>query len=732
MATDKAVSFHGKVNQLLDSSSLHEAFRMLKGKIATQSDPRLQDKLNSLEDTYKYMIHYMVEGYDDSGRESMISDIREQLKTINDSLERNRIMADSSGIYYATRRFESIRKATLAGRLSDYRAALSKALLAEGTDGSLHIIRESDEALSSLFTYVWTMYGMPSEEYFLLREALKSEDIPFGAKSQIISALLLGNLEYYDRNGLTALIDIYEADIDERISARALTAIVLILAAHPERIKNDSKLSARLSLWKDSIVTYRRMREVLMSIIRSRDTQRISSKMQNEVLPELMKLRPEILSKLKNITRDSDIEMLDTNPEWEELLSKNGLGDKLKELTEMQMDGGDVMMMAFSNLKSYPFFNNVGNWFIPFSSKHSEILGLGDNTLGGFSYMLDMEGVMCDSDKYSFALSLARMTEEQRKMMSSRMEEQMKQIKVAIADKHLKSSVPKFDGEVTRYIRDIYRFFKLYQRKGEFNDPFAKPLDFMNLPVVADILDDEEIMNLVGEFYFKRGYHAEALGILLHQDQTNPADPLRWEKIGYCYNSLNNFEKATAWYRKAELLNPDSEWLVKKLAMCNRLLGRLDEAMEYYDKALQYSPDNYSLQMNTGNCLLEMGKAEEALSHYYHADYIKPDKPSTLRAIAWGELQAGDYQKSIDYYQKICNLPEATQSDFINAGHAYYISGDLKKGVELYVRSIRQPGGSVEGFEREILNDMEMLNKKGKDTNDTRIIIDKVKYDVGN
>ncbi len=732
MATDKAVSFHGKVNQLLDSSSLHEAFRMLKGKIATQSDPRLQDKLNSLEDTYKYMIHYMVEGYDDSGRESMISDIREQLKTINDSLERNRIMADSSGIYYATRRFESIRRATLAGRLSDYKAALSKASLAEGTDGALPVIKESDEALSSLFTYVWTMYGMPSEEYMLLGEALKSEDIPFEAKSQIISALLLGNLEYYDRNALTTLIDIYEADIDERISARALTAIVLILAAHPERIKNDNKLSARLSLWKDSIVTYRRMREVLMNIIRSRDTQRISSKMQNEVLPELMKLRPEILSKLKNITPDSDIEMLDTNPEWEELLSKNGLGDKLKELTEMQMDGGDVMMMAFSNLKSYPFFNNVGNWFIPFSSKHSEILGLGDDTLGGFSYMLNMEGVMCDSDKYSFALSLARMPEKQRKMMSSRMEEQMKQIKEAMADKQLKSSVPKFDGEVTRYIRDIYRFFKLYQRKGEFNDPFAKPLDFMNLPIVADILDDEEIMNLVGEFYFKRGYHAEALGILLHQDQTTPADPLRWEKIGYCYNSLNNFEEATAWYKKAELLNPDSEWLVKKLAICNRLLGRLDEAMEYYDKALQYNPDNYSLQMNTGNCLLEMGKAEEALSHYYHADYIKPDKPSTLRAIAWGELQAGNYQKSINYYQKICNLPEATQSDFINAGHAQYLSGNLKKGVELYVRSIRQPGGSVEGFEKEIFSDMDMLNKKGKSTNDVRIIIDKVKYDAGN
>ena len=732
MATDKAVSFHGKVNQLLDRSSLHEAFRMLRSKLATQSDPRLQDKLNGLEDTYKYMIHYMVEGYDDSGRESMISDIAEQLRAINDTIERSRIMTDSSEIYFSTRRFENIRKATLEGRVADYRAALGKASLAEGTEASLPSVKDADEALSSLFAYIWTMYGMPVEEYKTLGTLLMDQDFPFEAKSQTISALLLGNLTYYDRNGFLTLVDLYEADIDERLSARALTAIVLILAAHPERIKNDKKIISRLTLWKDSIITYRRMREVLMNIIRSRDTQRISTKMQNEVLPELMKLRPEILSKLKNVTRESDIEMLDANPEWEELLNKNGLGDKLKELTEMQMDGGDVMMMAFSNLKNYPFFNNVGNWFIPFSNSHSEILGLGEGIIGGFSYMLDMEGVMCDSDKYSFALSLARMPEEQRKMMSSRMEEQMNQLKEAMADKKLKSSLPKFDGEVTRYVRDLYRFFKLYPRKAEFNDPFAKPLDFMNLPVVSDLLNDEEIMNLVGEFYFKRGYHAEALAILLHQDRTNPADPLRWEKIGYCYNSLNNFEEATAWYKKAELLNPESEWLVKKLAICNRLLGRLDEAMEYYEKALQYNPDNYSLQMNVGNCLLEKGDAREALSHYYHADYIKPDRPSTLRAIAWGELLAGNYGKSIEYYSKILNLPESTQSDFINVGHAQYLSGNLKKAVENYVRSISRPGGSIEGFEKEMLNDREMLINNGKTDIDIRIIIDKVKYDAGN
>lgn len=136
--------------------------------------------------------------------------------------------------------------------------------------------------------------------------------------------------------------------------------------------------------------------------------------------------------------------------------------------------------------------------------------------------------------------------------------------------------------------------------------------------------------------------------------------------------------------------------------------------------------------MSAGNCLLESGNVKEALSHFYHADYIKPDKPATFRAIAWGELQGGNYDKSIDYYGKVTLLPEATQSDFINLGHAYYLSGNLKKAVESYVKSIRQPNGSVASFEKEMLGDIDTLTKGGRSAEEIRLIIDKVKYEVTN
>jgi len=38
----------------------------------------------------------------------------------------------------------------------------------------------------------------------------------------------------------------------------------------------------------------------------------------------------------------------------------------MEELTNLQMEGADVYMSAFANLKHFDFFRNFQNWFVPF------------------------------------------------------------------------------------------------------------------------------------------------------------------------------------------------------------------------------------------------------------------------------------------------------------------------------------------------------------------------------
>ena len=731
MTQNKPTDLHSQVSSSLAEGSLHDAFSKLSGALIRQSDPALRDLLKKQEETYKYMIHYFVEGIPDSERGKMLSDITACLYFINDSVKRNEVIIDSPDIYSSTLRFERIRRASLASRLAAYRKAASTASLAIEAGGDLEAQKEADEALLALFSYVWTMFGAPKEDYKVLADSIKDPDLPFEYKAQVISALMLGNLSWFDRKGLSCLLDIFEADINPRLSARALVAIVMVVAAHPERIARDKQLEARFSLWQDSIIIYRQLREVVMSIIRAHDTERISSKMQNEVIPELMKLRPEILNKLRNFSEIQDLDMLEVNPEWEDLMNKNGLGEKLKELTEMQMEGGDVMMMAFSNLKTFPFFNSVANWFLPFSATHHEVSSSADQSADFMSQIFDMQGVMCDSDKYSFAFSLSRMPEDQRKTLSQKMNEQMAQIKEAIDEKQLKSSGPEFDAEVTRFVRDLYRFFKLFRKKSDFYDPFARPLDFNSLPFLSEILNNEEILNLVGEFYFKRGYYAEALPILLYLDAEKADDSLLWEKIGYSYHAQGNLAEAVKWYKKAELLHPDSTWLIKKLALCCRLLNKTKEAAQYYSRALEKDPDNYPLLMSAGNCLLENEDFKGALSHYYHADYAKPGNIATWRAIAWAELLSGNLEKSRANYDRIIESTESGPTDLLNSGHVFYLSRQLKDAAESYRRAALHSGYGLESLEKDILQDMKVIERLGGSRDELALIIDKVKYDLG-
>lgn len=731
MATDQAPNIYIDVENLIRSGRLREAFSALTRSSALLSDTKTRDLLKRLEETYRYLIHYLVEGYEDEGRERMLADIRSSLFFINETAKRNMIVADSPDIYSSTHRLEKVRKATLQTRMAEYRKNASMASLAREAGGNPQIQKDADDALSALFMYVWTMFGSSSSDYADLKAMVSGEDVLFAAKAQIISALLLGALAFYDRKSLECLIDIFESDPEPRLAARALIGIVMIIAAHPERVADDRALANRLSLWGDSIIIYRQLREVVMGIIRAHDTERITHKMKNEVIPELMKLRPEILDRLRSSSEATDLESLEMNPEWEDILNKNGLGEKLKELTEIQMEGGDVMMMAFSNLKSFPFFNNISNWFLPYFPDHSELASDTSGSKTMFGEILDMEGVMCDSDKYSFALSLSRMPEAQSRMLAEKMGEQMAQFKEMMSSRKLKSSVPEFDTEVTRYVRDLYRFFKLFRKKDDFVDPFAHPLDFGSLPFISDILADIEILSLVGEFYFKRGYFKEALPILLRLEKENPEDIQVWEKIGYCYHSLEDYRSALAWYRKAELINPDSAWLVKSMATCFRVLGQFEDAAEYFGKALAKDPENCTLLEATGFCQLKADDIEGALANYYHSEYVNPGRISTWRGIAWSELLKGNYPKCMAYYDKILTSPECTGSDMLNSGHACYLTGDRKGAVERYGKAARFNGYGLETLEKELAEDIEMLTKHGGDEKELSLMLEKVRYDIG-
>lgn len=709
-----------EASRLLDSYNIPATITLLDSLAKERQDYKISDELNHLRETYKYMAEYMVSGGVDPSRPNVYNDIIEKLRSIADHIGRDVVSIDSADSYSETFRYQRLAGEHLESLLSKYSSILSELQLAHAAGNeAAEIYKRIEELHSSIFNTVWVSLDERSI-VDMATDAVISNRYGDWLPAHIISALTLSLNGYYDRQKLLALIKIYQNDISERLSAKALVGIILSLARHPERSRADKEIASRLSFMEDSLIDYSRIREVIMTLIRTRDTDRISTKMKDEVLPEIMKLQPDILKKFREASPDtSEGSGFEINPEWEEMLEKSGLTEKMRELSDMQSDGADLMMVAFSNLKQFPFFNSVSNWFLPFFPFHSAIAS-GEKERNIVGKLMEMGKNVCDSDKYSLAIALRKMPEMQKDMMISQFDAQFSQLSEELKEKALQSSAPEFDEEVTKVVRDLYRFFRLYRKKQGFNDPFSSPLAFLDIPYIGDMMADSEIVALVAEFYFSRKYYQEALSLFNLLLEDNAEDPALWEKAGACYQSMKFYEKSLECFTKAELLKTPGTWLIGSLAFVNKKQGNFSKAYEYYCRLLEKDPEKLSLILNAAYCALEAGEINQALKHYYHANYIEPENLKIFRAIAWSEFLNKEFEKSEKYYNKILAISQES-SDFLNAGHLYAAKGDLRKALELYKKS---SSGNYNEFRNAFLQDISILQGLGLDGNSLHILVD--------
>lgn len=720
---------------LLKERRLKEAFALLNELNCKVENWQISEELRCMEETYHYMIHYMMEGMDDPHRESLYADLTERLALMTDEVERSlQAKFTSSSLYLNLYRTHSQHQLSLIEMINHYNILNEKVELSAevGIDDN-GITADKERALIDVFDSIWLNLHLSDKDAAMMEEVLTSQLYSYELKCQVISALMMSLLQCYDSGKLMLMLGVYDTIVDRNVAMRALVVAIICLYTYRDKVADNAALINRLTALTDKNDFLSDVKSIIFDFIRTRDTDRISKKMKDEVIPEIMKLQPEIMKRFKNSDPDTELELdinnMEENPEWAELLDKSGLGNKLKELSELQMEGGDVFMIAFSNLKNFPFFHKVSNWFLPFSTSHSELVALREINNENLINLICGDSIMCDSDKYSFAISVAQMPHSQRSMMMQQMDAQFEQIKQHHQNSLEHNLTSDYKTEASKYIKDLYRFFKLFNRRSEFIDPFKSPINFIYLPVIGEGLANEENLRLIGEFYFNRGYYNDARALFAIIEANGNCDDLILQKIGFCYQSEKAYDKALDYYKKAEILNPDNSWLIKKIALCHKNLMQYDQAATYYEKALEKNASNLNLVMNLGHCLLQAGHIDEALKCYYKVEYLDEKSNRALRPIAWCEFELGNYEQSRKYYNKvISNNPNA--QDYMNFGHLELASKNLSLALSLYANSIKN--SSKEEFRKSFLEDSELLVRLGIKAIDLPIIIDKLLYDLDN
>lgn len=703
-------------------------------------------KLNALESNYKYMLDYIAEGHPDPSQNEMIEQLKDSLLRANDILYREMKLIDSPDSYSAARRLLNVRNSSFKVLYDNWRVLFDEdnkkeefqtedfekkeEEYKEGNRNNSFIISATQaQAMDELFNYLWTGSSEENEEINLINTFFENNENPDLLKSFLISAMVLANIEYFNTSYYILLLNIYENSPSLDLKSKALTGLILIALLHPRRIKGNLQLRSRLMLLSEDEEFKKLINDTLLNIIRTYDTKRVDDKIRNEVIPGLMKIQPDIMDKMRNMSSDSEDFLSMENPAWEEMLENSDIGDKIQEINEMQMEGADVMVTTFSNLKSFPFFNKISNWFIPFNRGNYQFTEYLKEEDG---FLERLTSVMCDSDIHSFLLSLGSLPQEKRNQTFSMMSHQIKEAQAAMTNGiEEESETKKLTKKIRHNLQDLYRFFKYYKKKEEFKDPFEHPFIETQISPLMPILGiDVDNIRVVAEFYFKNKYYNESAGLFELVESENPGDFTLWEKIGYSHDRMSRYEAASEWYMKADLINGGNEWLNKKLAVTLKNAGRYKDAIEYFEKALSNDPENYHLLMSMGQCFLEDRKPKESLQYFYHAQYLKPEKKSPKRAIAWAELLSGNLEKAKSYYEKILEEGKIDNADRLNFAHASLASGDFKKALSLYKSFVENtPDKDMTRLVIALREDAETLRQLKIKTSDLRLIVDKIRYD---
>lgn len=711
----------------LDSLEMKNAFDHIQGLMAGCRDYSAQDRLDELQNTYRYLLRYRMEGAKDPMQEQIYRDLRASAYELADVVRNRALAAESPLAYYGRRRIlrnDTSSFSALHASLGNWVAATRE------VKGSLEAQQNLERDLMTLFYKVWVADALTAEQIAGIGAILSDGTLPVYVRCEVVSALTMALQAFFDKEKLALLFDAAEI-VEPAIRARALVGILLTLYIYDKRVALYPRIGNRLAALAERFPGLTQaIRSVTIRFILARETEKITRQMQDDILPEMMRIGSKIGQKI-NLREITPEQLLDEemNPEWKELAKNSDLEKKMQEFTELQMEGADIMHSTFVHLKNYPFFREISNWFLPFTLDHSALAGLsfgsGDNSLIG---SLAESAMFCDSDKYSLYFSMAQLPPSARQMMLGQMDGQALELLRQERNRQ-KGERESLDAEVRQYVQDLYRFYKLHPSHLDFKDIFALPLDFHNLPVLRPYINDRESLTAIAEFYLRKKYYAEALKIYQSLAEGDPEDGMLSQKIGFCEQMSGNIEQALEAYLKADLIHSDSKWVIRRIATCYRTLKQPGKALEYYHRYEALAPDDLSIQISIGHCHLDLRHYSEALRYFFKVDYLSGGNPKTWRPIAWCSFLNGRYDQARDYYRKIIG-EGANAQDYLNAGHTEWATGNMRGAIDLYREAVAKENGDFGRFLELFNADIADLNAAGIEDEEIPLLLDALRYAI--
>lgn len=731
---------HQKVISCIHQRKLKDALDVLKDLVIQSRRGDYISQYESLDDTYKNLLKYAIEGVDDPQRENIYNHLQVSILELADLAMQYALMIDNDKyIYRLKRKIESETKLIKEEAINNIENLAFDEELSEILQTRLESVstekkeyQNHQTILLKIFNLIWLTDKFKDTDLKLVQSIWQEKSFPWYEQSIIISAITLSSIRCFDVPKIELLIS-YATNKDLQIRQRALIGLFLSLYIHDERLSLYPHLMQQLIALGENESLKNDFGLIAIQLLKSKDTERITRKFEDEIIPEMVKFQPVLKDKLDldNILSDDFTD--DKNPDWERVFEDApDLLDKLQEISKMQMEGADVFMSAFSRLKSFEFFNDIINWFRPFHADNfliNEILKTEEPQVDPISLLdgLAKAFFMCNSDKFSFCLNIHFMPDLQKKMMLEMFNAELESLGELQKEDEILNQSSRAKNINAQYIQDLYRFFKLHPIKAELLDIFKLKLDFYNCGFFKLFFTDNNTLRNIGEFLFERNYFDQALDVYLVLNQNGDNSLETFEKIAYCYQKLKKYPEALSYYKRAELFDTNRAWNLKKLAICNRYLKNYEESLKYYFEAEKLEPNNLYIKTYIGHSYLDLKEYAKALDYYYKVEFLAEENKKVLRPIAWCLFVLGKYEQSKEYFVRLMEF-EANKYDLMNLGHVEWCLGNRVAAIKNYKLSLGRTDNNMKFFLTSFEEDKKHLLQAGISQQEIDFMLDYLKY----
>ena len=713
---------YNDVIQFLDQHRLKEAFTQLIALTEKSENWELKSAVESLQTTYNYMVQYAAQGMEDPEREKLYTQIHRNAYELADRAEF--IGKLKTGYGHKADIYRKFKK-TPADTYAHQGMILETVTEDQGVSGLMYtdeqqrqskqqeLARQQEKTTDELFEKTWISDCWTEEEAQEANVLLTSVLIPAHALAVLVSAVTLNLMAIFDSRKFQFLLNAYHQRSELLITQRALVGLALVAYYQEKRLSQYPELTAALSLLTDDTQFIEQLHNIQLLLLLSRETEKIDRKMREEIIPQMMHnsklLNPDL--KISEI----DIEELeDKNPEWEKNMKK--VSESIRELGELQMEGADTYMGTFSQLKNYPFFHQAAHWFYPFDRQTPVIAALfANNEIKEKSFLNIMlqSPTFCNSDKYSFCLTLNSLPEAQRNMLASDLSEHNEMMQENFDKLQSEEQNQEKANTIARqYIHDLYRYFKLWRFRNEQHDMFTDELTLWKCTALRPLILGGTRQKQIADYLFSKEYLVEAAELYTQLAATQHEDPDIWQKLGFVYQKQKKFNEAIQAYTQADLLKPDHIWTLKHLAQCYKRSGDYEKALEYFQRVETVQPENLNLLLQIGQCLAILRKYDKALAYFFKVEYLEKTPANAQRAIGWCYFMTGKYPEAHRFYEKLLEGNETQDSDWLNHGHVYAAEKNIPKALECY-REVMKSCKTHDDFLKLYLADKEALLEQG-------------------